>query len=298
MENFKYNLPSPKVGDNLEHRIKYLRLYIRLIDKFKCSINNFDGIITEKHHILPKCMGGSNKVDNMVELPVRYHVMAHIILLEAYPDNYKLGCALMFTISDTKRVEGRFDEVQKNFSTRSIAMAREAAIKSMRSEENRKRVSERMKGPKNYWYGKQLPKEVRDKLSESRKGYKLTEDQRKIWSEAKKGPKNYWYGKQLPKDAKDKISNKVKELWKNGSYEKVRARLSAKGGDSYKSKKVVGPDGTIYPSLKDAVSESGIPSTTLRSWMKGISKDNHGWKYLNPLNALTRKELKNKKDKN
>lgn len=81
MENFKYNLPSPKVGDNLEHRIKYLRLYIRLIDKFKCSINNFDGIITEKHHILPKCMGGSNKVDNMVELPVRYHVMAHIILL-------------------------------------------------------------------------------------------------------------------------------------------------------------------------------------------------------------------------
>lgn len=163
----------------------------------------------------------------------------------------------MFTISDTKRIEGRFDEVQKNFSTRSIAMAREAAIKSMRSEKNRKRVSERMKGPKNYWYGKQLPKEVRDK-----------------------------------------ISNKVKELWKNGSYEKVRARLGAKGGDSYKSKKVVGPDGTIYPSLKDAVSESGIPSTTLRSWMKGISKDNHGWRYLNPLNALTRKELKNKKDKN
>ena len=54
---------------------------------------------------------------------------------------------------------------------------------------------------------------------------------------------------------------------------------------------------TIYDCLLDAVEASGIPSTTLRSWMKGITKKTKnvnlkGWHYLNPEDALTRKQKK------
>jgi hypothetical protein len=38
-----------------------------------------DGIRYETHHILPKFAGGSNKPDNLIRLPVRIHILAHLI---------------------------------------------------------------------------------------------------------------------------------------------------------------------------------------------------------------------------
>lgn len=37
-------------------------------------------IYTETHHILPKCMGGDNTKDNLIELPWMIHVLAHFLL--------------------------------------------------------------------------------------------------------------------------------------------------------------------------------------------------------------------------
>ena len=45
---------------------------------------------TEKHHIVPKCMGGTNKEDNFVLLTMREHILAHYILTRIYPDNLKI----------------------------------------------------------------------------------------------------------------------------------------------------------------------------------------------------------------
>lgn len=293
----KFNLPDIKEKDcrnreDYQHRLKYLNLYIRLIDRCISMTKDELSCVTEKHHILPKCMGGNNKKSNIVVLPVRYHIMAHIVLLEAYPDNFKLGYATLFTTSYIERVKDRSTILQKSFSTRLLAQARETAIKSIRKEGERIRKTGERKGKNSSMFGKHLSDETKKKLSESRKGTKLTEEQRKKWSEVKLGEKNSFWGKSHTEKAKDTISKKVADLWKSGKYEGVRSKLKAKGGESYKSKKVVGPDGTIYPSLKDAVSDTGIPNTTLRSWMKGLTKDNHGWKYLDPKNALTRKELK------
>lgn len=52
----------------------------------------YDGIITqarvrqpqgytERHHIVPKCMGGSDQVDNIVRLTPREHFIAHCLLV-------------------------------------------------------------------------------------------------------------------------------------------------------------------------------------------------------------------------
>jgi hypothetical protein len=47
----------------------------------------------EKHHIIPKCMGGTNESENLVYLIPEEHVMAHLLLVKIHPDNSKLWYA-------------------------------------------------------------------------------------------------------------------------------------------------------------------------------------------------------------
>jgi len=66
--------------------MNYLANYNKLIKRAK--ERTLDGY-SEKHHILPKCIGGSNEPDNLVELTAREHFIAHILLVKIYPN--KIG---------------------------------------------------------------------------------------------------------------------------------------------------------------------------------------------------------------
>lgn len=44
----------------------------------------------EVHHILPRCLGGSDEPDNLVVLTAREHFLAHYLLTKIYPENFKL----------------------------------------------------------------------------------------------------------------------------------------------------------------------------------------------------------------
>lgn len=224
----------------------------------------------EKHHILPRCLNGKNNKENLVLMPVRYHIMAHIILMEIYPEKSKLAYAvfLMASLEDPKgssnTIRERFKSSSNHLSTRTISRLREEAANKVsnmaRSEERRRKLSLSRLGSKNPNYGKHPSEETKKKLSESNL------------------------------KRRDEISNIVKNLWESGRYD--NSNIHKKGSENSHAKKIVGPDGTIYGCLLDAVETSGIPSTTLRQWMKGLTKNNHGWKYLNPLDAMTRKERK------
>lgn len=45
----------------------------------------------ERHHIVPRCMGGDNSKSNLVDLTAREHFIVHKLLCEIYPDNKKLA---------------------------------------------------------------------------------------------------------------------------------------------------------------------------------------------------------------
>jgi hypothetical protein len=61
--------------------LHYLNRYI----KFISSIKNTDNTsITEKHHILPKSMGGLDHPGNLIDLTPRQHYLAHWMLWKAY----------------------------------------------------------------------------------------------------------------------------------------------------------------------------------------------------------------------
>lgn len=42
---------------------------------------------TERHHILPKCMGGDESPENLVDLTPEEHYVAHQLLVKIYPEN-------------------------------------------------------------------------------------------------------------------------------------------------------------------------------------------------------------------
>ena len=76
--------------------------YRRLIKRAKGrSLQEY----TEKHHIIPKCLGGSNFYDNLVALTAREHFVAHQLLCKIHPNNKKLVYALyMMTLSTSQTI--------------------------------------------------------------------------------------------------------------------------------------------------------------------------------------------------
>lgn len=71
--------------------MNYQRIYNQIIERAK--IRQIEGYV-EKHHIIPKCLGGNNEQDNLVKLTAREHFLCHRLLVEIYPNEPKLKYAL------------------------------------------------------------------------------------------------------------------------------------------------------------------------------------------------------------
>lgn len=63
--------------------MNYKKHYDLLISRAKTRTLD---IYTEKHHIIPKCIGGSNNPDNLVKLTPEEHYVAHQLLIKIYPN--------------------------------------------------------------------------------------------------------------------------------------------------------------------------------------------------------------------
>ena len=56
--------------------INWKNIYDHLIEKNKKS-DLVEGVYYEKHHIVPRYMGGDNSNQNLVHLSFREHILAH-----------------------------------------------------------------------------------------------------------------------------------------------------------------------------------------------------------------------------
>jgi hypothetical protein len=86
---------------------KYTTWYNSLINKAKDrTITGY----TEKHHIIPSSLGGTNDNDNIVKLTAREHFVCHLLLTKMTTGNarYKMNFALHM-LSNAKNIgEGRY----------------------------------------------------------------------------------------------------------------------------------------------------------------------------------------------
>lgn len=67
--------------------MNYKKHYDSLIERGK---NRILSEYFEIHHIIPRCLGGSNDEINLVRLTPEEHYVAHQLLAKMYPDNHRL----------------------------------------------------------------------------------------------------------------------------------------------------------------------------------------------------------------
>jgi len=72
--------------------MNYQNIYNNLVQK--AQSRELDGYV-EKHHIVPKCMGGDNANSNIVRLSAKKHFIAHKLLVRIYPNTKGVWYALI-----------------------------------------------------------------------------------------------------------------------------------------------------------------------------------------------------------
>ena len=75
--------------------MNYQKVYDRIIGRAKTR--KLEGY-KEKHHIVPKCLGGGNEKGNLVELLPEEHYICHLLLHRMYPTNKKLEWAFLMMV--------------------------------------------------------------------------------------------------------------------------------------------------------------------------------------------------------
>lgn len=95
---------------------KYLCWYNSIIQKAKNRTNNFGYI--EKHHIIPKSLGGTNDLDNLVKLTAKEHFICHLLLTKITIGNAKLKMIFAFiAMSMTSNNHERYKVNSKLFES-------------------------------------------------------------------------------------------------------------------------------------------------------------------------------------
>ena len=97
----------------------------------------------ERHHIVPRCLGGSNRKDNLVYLTAREHFLAHKLLVRMYPEIWGLWTALML-MGRLANHKSRIFESERTRAAemrRSFRYSKEAREKMSKSAKSRGRNS-------------------------------------------------------------------------------------------------------------------------------------------------------------
>jgi hypothetical protein len=161
---------------------KYEKWYFDIINNAKGRVNNG---YTETHHILPKCLGGSDSIDNLVVLTAREHFLCHILLTKFITgDNlYKVVGSAMAMLARTSK--------QYRYHNHMLLIN----VKKLQAEI----MSKRMSGATPWNKGIAHSNETRQKISLAKKGK----------PSSKKGIKG--------KPWSDETKAKMKEV-RNGKY--------------------------------------------------------------------------------
>lgn len=75
--------------------MNYQKVYDQIIDRARKEVRaKKQGTYFERHHIIPKCLGGLDVADNAVLLTAKEHFVCHHLLVKIYPTNHKIAFAL------------------------------------------------------------------------------------------------------------------------------------------------------------------------------------------------------------
>lgn len=189
----------------------YAAHYSRLIERARSRV--LDGY-KERHHIIPKCMGGGNGPENLVDLTAEEHYVAHQLLVQMYPDSRGLLSAaflmsarcgnnktygwlrrrhstlMLGRVAWNKGILGSGGMTGKKHSTETIEKMRAARALYVMSDETIKKMSAALKGRASPMLGKKHSEATKKKISVANLGRKCPEHVRAAVSKASVGNQN------------------------------------------------------------------------------------------------------------
>jgi len=195
---------------------KYTRWYNQIINRAQKRV--IEGY-TERHHIQPRSLGGTDSVDNLVDLTAREHFVCHWLLtkMTAGEDRYKMINALRMMRAE-KPGQQRYNTLITSRVYENIKQEYAHMQSILRS------------GSGNGFYGKTHTPEARKRISEANKGRVQTleekekqiaaitgrkrepfsEEWRAKMADKKKGEKNPRFGVEVSSDTRKKIGDKIR----------------------------------------------------------------------------------------
>lgn len=165
----------------------YQRNYDALISKGHNRPRE-EGMVYERHHILPRSLGGTDGPENLVLLTPREHFIAHLLLAKMHGG--KMTYALYLMSSKRSYTARTYSHLKTQFCN---------ALKD--NHERAERISTALTG-------KAKSAEHVDNWKQSRatgRGWVVSEQHRKSLSDRQSGCKNVMYGKTHSDDAVRKI---------------------------------------------------------------------------------------------
>lgn len=225
----------------------------------------------ERHHIIPRCMGGTDNAENLIDLFAKEHFEAHKLLALENPDNDKLiyGWTMMAFVKDKN--QQRYMLTADEYEEARIALSMVA--------------SEKYGGENNPFYGKHHTDETRNKMKESSekrwsrpeekekakiaKANMSQETRRKMSESALKrfeNPENHPMRGWSPSDeTRKKMSDSAKarctEEWKQSMRENDRCKHI-----------ICVETNQWYISIKDAHRKTGIHKSQISASVKSNGK--------------------------
>lgn len=169
--------------------MNYSKIYKQLIDKARRENRDYtSNKVYERHHIIPKCMGGKGKTTqwrthpNIVVLTPREHYLAHVLLCEIYPEVLELKFALW-------AMSNQLGENRKyKIYSRQYERAREGYLQSVKgipkTKGHRENISKALKGKKR----EKFTKSHKINISKNTKGIKKTKEHKNNLSKSKSIP--------------------------------------------------------------------------------------------------------------
>lgn len=133
---------------------KYSRWYFSLVSSRKNRILS-DNVYIEKHHIIPRSLGGNDSDSNIVLLTAREHFIAHLLLVKMFVGEKKikmsfaLKCMTNFQNSYHSRYNpsSRIYEISRKYAVEAISFKNTGhpGYLKKQSLESRKKISISMK---------------------------------------------------------------------------------------------------------------------------------------------------------
>ncbi len=173
---------------------KYYTVYFNIIGR-ALSRKLPNNIYSEKHHIIPKSIGGSNNNDNLVRLTAREHFICHLLLPKMVSGDHKrkMKYAAWQLCNQKNKDQQRYVPSSRIYEI----------IKTERSE-----IMKSSKGPTHPNYGRKTGRTNKD----------FTPEWKTKISESCKGRVPWNKGLQRTQEVKDAISkaNKGRPAWNKG----------------------------------------------------------------------------------